>query len=357
MTEGGARASLRLVRRGYRRRFAVEALAPAADTLRRLMSKADRHGSGGCRSSRRHHARPRRGRFRWGELPSGRSPTLPRSRAARETRWRRPGSRDRCSAGSCRNGRTSPYAPKALLAAELIDSDLGRLGPGTPGRALYRQPVSCRGARASRRTGTAPSRILCSRSRRRFPLLRGPACAADRAVSNPTSPMLPAAALVSLRQPIPSRAARRAVRTARELSRTVFGQRFQNPLLLAAGTAGFGRELDGVMDLDRLGGLVTKAVSREPRAGNPPPRVAEFRGGMLNSVGLANPGLDRVRSDEPPWLASRLSRARVIVNVVGLYRRGVRRGRGRTRCGSGDYRAGAQPVLSQHKCRGDRVRR
>jgi dihydroorotate dehydrogenase (NAD+) catalytic subunit len=104
----------------------------------------------------------------------------------------------------------------------------------------------------------------------------------------------------------------------RDLSRTLFGFRFQNPLLLAAGTAGFGRELDGVIDLDRLGGLVTKAVSREPREGNPPPRVAEFRGGMLNSVGLANPGLDRVRQYELPWLARRLARARVLVNVVGF---------------------------------------
>jgi dihydroorotate dehydrogenase (NAD+) catalytic subunit len=102
------------------------------------------------------------------------------------------------------------------------------------------------------------------------------------------------------------------------LSRTVFGRRFQNPVLLAAGTAGFGRELDGVMDLDRLGGLVTKAVSREPRAGNRPPRVAEFRGGMLNSVGLANPGLAAVRADALPWLASRLRRAQVLVNVVGF---------------------------------------
>jgi dihydroorotate dehydrogenase (NAD+) catalytic subunit len=102
------------------------------------------------------------------------------------------------------------------------------------------------------------------------------------------------------------------------LSRTVFGRHFQNPVLLAAGTAGFGRELDGVMDLDRLGGLVTKAVSREPRAGNRPPRVAEFRGGMLNSVGLANPGLAAVRDDALPWLASRLRRAQVLVNVVGL---------------------------------------
>jgi dihydroorotate dehydrogenase (NAD+) catalytic subunit len=105
---------------------------------------------------------------------------------------------------------------------------------------------------------------------------------------------------------------------AAALSRTVLGLQFQNPLLLAAGTAGFGRELDGVMDLERLGGLVTKAVSLEARHGNTPPRVAEFRGGMLNSVGLANPGLDRVREDILPWVAGRLRRARVLVNVVGF---------------------------------------
>ena len=103
-----------------------------------------------------------------------------------------------------------------------------------------------------------------------------------------------------------------------ELSRELFGQRFQNPLLLASGTAGFGRELNGVMDLDRLGGLVTKAVSVAPRRGNAPPRVAEFRAGMLNSVGLANPGLDSVRQVELPWLAGHLRRARVLVNVVGF---------------------------------------
>lgn len=102
------------------------------------------------------------------------------------------------------------------------------------------------------------------------------------------------------------------------LARDVFGHTFQNPILLAAGTAGFGRELEGVMDLDRLGGLVTKAVSLEPRAGNPAPRVAEFPGGMLNSVGLANPGLIEVRHTALPWLASRLTRARVLVNVVGF---------------------------------------
>jgi dihydroorotate dehydrogenase (NAD+) catalytic subunit len=102
------------------------------------------------------------------------------------------------------------------------------------------------------------------------------------------------------------------------ISRTVLGRQFQNPLLLAAGTAGFGRELAGVMDLDRLGGLVTKAVSVAPRHGNPPPRVAEFRGGMLNSVGLANPGLERARAEQLPWLAAHVRRAQVLVNVVGF---------------------------------------
>jgi dihydroorotate dehydrogenase (NAD+) catalytic subunit len=99
---------------------------------------------------------------------------------------------------------------------------------------------------------------------------------------------------------------------------TVFGHTFQNPVLLAAGTAGFGRELDGVMDLDRLGGIVTKAVSLAPRHGNPSPRVAEFPGGMINSVGLANPGLETVRTRDLPWLVARLSRARILVNVVGF---------------------------------------
>jgi dihydroorotate dehydrogenase (NAD+) catalytic subunit len=103
-----------------------------------------------------------------------------------------------------------------------------------------------------------------------------------------------------------------------DLSLELFGLRFQNPLLLAAGTAGFGKELDGVLDLERLGGLVTKAVSREPREGNAAPRVAEFPGGMLNSVGLANPGVARVREEYLPWIASRLTRARVLVNVVGF---------------------------------------
>lgn len=106
--------------------------------------------------------------------------------------------------------------------------------------------------------------------------------------------------------------------TGRPLARDVFGTTFQNPILLASGTAGFGRELEGLVELDRLGGLVTKAVSLEPRSGNRSPRVAEFSGGMLNSVGLANPGLAQVRREELPWLAAHLTRAKVLVNVVGF---------------------------------------
>ena len=92
---------------------------------------------------------------------------------------------------------------------------------------------------------------------------------------------------------------------------------FQNPVLLAAGTAAYGRELQGVMQLDALGGIITKAVSPEPRKGAPPPRVAEFEGGMINAVGLANPGLSAVREHDIPWLVENVRDARVIVNVVG----------------------------------------
>jgi dihydroorotate dehydrogenase (NAD+) catalytic subunit len=92
---------------------------------------------------------------------------------------------------------------------------------------------------------------------------------------------------------------------------------FQNPVLLAAGTAAYGRELQGVMQLDALGGIITKAVSPEPRKGAPAPRVAEFEGGMINAVGLANPGLLAVREHDIPWLEQNVRDARVIVNVVG----------------------------------------
>jgi dihydroorotate dehydrogenase (NAD+) catalytic subunit len=102
-----------------------------------------------------------------------------------------------------------------------------------------------------------------------------------------------------------------------KLAQTVFGIEFQNPILLASGTCGYGAELDGFFDIDQLGGLVTKAVTADARAGNAAPRVAEFHGGMINSVGLANPGPDVVLAEKLPWLAQRMRRGRVLVNIAG----------------------------------------
>jgi dihydroorotate dehydrogenase (NAD+) catalytic subunit len=105
--------------------------------------------------------------------------------------------------------------------------------------------------------------------------------------------------------------------TPTALAVTVAGIEFQNPVLLAAGTAAYGRELSSVIRLDSLGGLITKAVSVERRHGARSPRVAEFEGGMINAVGLANPGVDEVLAEHLPWLAENLREAKVLVNVVG----------------------------------------
>jgi dihydroorotate dehydrogenase (NAD+) catalytic subunit len=104
-----------------------------------------------------------------------------------------------------------------------------------------------------------------------------------------------------------------------DLLRTrVAGLEFQNPVVLAAGTAAYGRELAGVVDLALLGGLVTKAVSPLPRPGAASPRVAEFGGGMINAVGLANPGVEAVIAQDLPWLARALPATRKLANIVGF---------------------------------------
>ncbi len=102
-----------------------------------------------------------------------------------------------------------------------------------------------------------------------------------------------------------------------KLSIQAFGVDFQNPVLLAAGTCGFGMELVDVLDIEALGGFVTKSITLEARLGNPAPRVAEFESGMINSVGLANPGLERARSEKLPWIAANVRRAKVLVSVAG----------------------------------------
>jgi dihydroorotate dehydrogenase (NAD+) catalytic subunit len=102
------------------------------------------------------------------------------------------------------------------------------------------------------------------------------------------------------------------------LAVTVSQLRFRNPIVLAAGTAGYGRELDDVMDLDAVGGIVTKAVSLEPRQGAPEPRVGDFDMGMINAVGLANPGMQEVARTHVPWLASHHRDTRKLFNIVGF---------------------------------------
>lgn len=92
---------------------------------------------------------------------------------------------------------------------------------------------------------------------------------------------------------------------------------FQNPVLLAAGTCGFGEELGEVVDLEALGGFVTKSVTLEPRRGNPAPRVAEIGSSMINSIGLANPGLERVRAEKLPWIREHVRRPKVFVSLAG----------------------------------------
>jgi dihydroorotate dehydrogenase (NAD+) catalytic subunit len=88
-----------------------------------------------------------------------------------------------------------------------------------------------------------------------------------------------------------------------------------NPVGLASGTAGYGFELAQLIDLDRLGALYTKGTTRLPREGNPPPRVAETEAGMLNSIGLQNPGVDWVADHYAPLFSTWA--IPVIVNIAG----------------------------------------
>jgi dihydroorotate dehydrogenase (NAD+) catalytic subunit len=88
-----------------------------------------------------------------------------------------------------------------------------------------------------------------------------------------------------------------------------------NPILTASGTFGYGLEFAHLTALERLGGIVTKGLSLEPLPGNPPPRVAETRGGMLNSIGLQNIGIERFLAEVLPGLGR--FPARVIVNLFG----------------------------------------
>ena len=90
---------------------------------------------------------------------------------------------------------------------------------------------------------------------------------------------------------------------------------FESPVLVASGTYGYGNEVEGLAYVEKLGGIVTKSVTRQPREGNPPPRIAETPSGMLNSIGLANLGVEGYCKEKLPFL-NKLD-TNIIINIAG----------------------------------------
>lgn len=100
-----------------------------------------------------------------------------------------------------------------------------------------------------------------------------------------------------------------------DLSVKIAGVEFSNPLIAASGTFGFGREYSEFYPLNKLGGISCKGITLKRRDGNPPPRVAETPSGILNAVGLQNPGVDAFIKDDLPWLKQQ--KTVVIANIAG----------------------------------------
>ena len=95
----------------------------------------------------------------------------------------------------------------------------------------------------------------------------------------------------------------------------IAGVEFKNPIITASGTFGFGREYERFYNIEELGGICTKGLTIKPKLGNPPPRIAESYGGMLNSVGLQNPGVDAYLEKDDIYLSKK--DIVVIANVAG----------------------------------------
>ena len=87
-----------------------------------------------------------------------------------------------------------------------------------------------------------------------------------------------------------------------DLSVSVGPLKFRNPVLLASGTVGYGNEMAEFIDLNKIGGIVTKSLSLKPRKGNPPQRIVETPSGMLNAIGLANVGVEEFIKEKIPFL-------------------------------------------------------
>lgn len=99
------------------------------------------------------------------------------------------------------------------------------------------------------------------------------------------------------------------------LARELAGIKIKNPVMVASGTFGWGREYADYLDLNQLGAIVTKSITLQPREGNPPPRIVETPAGMLNSIGLQNEGVEYFLREDLPWLAK--FDTPTIVNIAG----------------------------------------
>lgn len=93
------------------------------------------------------------------------------------------------------------------------------------------------------------------------------------------------------------------------------GIKAKNPVFLASGTCGFGKELNEIFPIESLGGIMVKGTTLAPRLGNNTPRIAETPSGLLNCVGLQNPGLDAVLADQLPWICGH--DLAVLMNIAG----------------------------------------
>src|SRR5262245_661520 len=100
-----------------------------------------------------------------------------------------------------------------------------------------------------------------------------------------------------------------------DLSVTLGRLTLRNPILVASGTFGYAREMAGAVDFAQLGGVVPKTVTRQPRAGNTPPRTVETPSGMLNAIGLDNDGIDHFIAHHLPYL--RTLPTAMIANIAG----------------------------------------
>ena len=106
--------------------------------------------------------------------------------------------------------------------------------------------------------------------------------------------------------------------TTNRLQVSLPGLDLKNPIIPASGCFGFGQEYAKYYDLDLLGSIMIKATTLEPRFGNPTPRVAETPAGMLNAIGLQNPGLEAVLAEKLPWLEREYPNLPIIANVAGF---------------------------------------